>query len=943
MMKNQKNLIGILALCMWGWFLFGVNTEISEAYSWTSFGNSPKVIQIDSGSAGTIDPDAINLGLVGIDNTITVYNANGVIKATEPLYQSKSIAFAVNETARVTKAGIYKGRYVDLIFKNTGLIAGSISLSTTGTISFYRTNMVANDGSTNYLTMTIVDHETSAAFTNNKFYLPTYNSSIDYPVGQYVKGYDKQKTNAFYIASDDTFMKSSTYLDTTSMASFNLISSTGNSQGYFTIYGNIDAGGFKFGSVSSTSSAAAIHFFQSSLKSPLPVDYLPLTIPKTATPSADQKSMEITMEQTLSKQSKDSYIPSGDSFELSIVEENTKFLNVKKEDFTLSIDGNTIANDGNSYTLDVVQSGTKATITVSLKTDFLKELNKNTQSKVLKINQKSAISGDETAMKAAMDEKKFTIPVTAVLSYDLKFDDASALEKNIVTPNQDVALTLTPPLTADITTGYKVTRGTQLSDIPIANLIKEPRNTIYDWDKVTASYANPTTVLNTNGNQVVIVNLVSDAFGNTTPVNVTVNVQGDYVLTYDANGGQGTLPVQGTFTASTGATIAGGETLSKDGARFAGWSLVPEPTGQDKIYQPGEVYGNSAAEKKSATFYAVWKLDVDLYTSWNKDISNKFLSHRAYSNIYSEMVPFYWKSSGKAKYQVNVTLNDTIISTQTIENTEDDQQLTESMLTILIEKLKENAVNNLVINFFELDEDGEIIDPLTPTDTLDLDFAVEMPPTALLTVNFVDENGQALHDPYTSEEIVSQSVKLDEITDVQTIVNELKADNYELIESPANEVFIGYSSNSVTYKFAGTLKLLSAPSAFDFDIQKVSIKAEKFTNPEIKGNALVVSDTRANKVKWNLKAKLEQPLTSLDDTEVIIPDSIKYDNQEEVITLTDEDAVIFSYTNTVSGQYNVTQERWSKGDGFFLDLAPGAVKALGKYQAKMIITLEDAK
>ncbi|MDA9471193.1 InlB B-repeat-containing protein [Enterococcus sp. 5H] len=943
MMKKQKNLIGILALCMWGWLLFGANTEISEAYSWTSFEKSPRVIQIDSGSASTIDPDAINLGLVGIENTITVYTANGSIKATEPLYQSKSIAFAVNETARVTKAGIYKGRYVDLVFKNTGPSGGSISLSTTGTISFYRTNQNSSEYYTNYLTMTIVDHETSETFKNNTFYLPTFNSSINYPLGQYVKGYDKQKTNSYYIAADDSFIKTSTYLDIKSMPSFDLISSTGNSQGYFTVYGNMDATGYKFGSVSNVSSATAINFFQSSLKSPLPVDYLPLAIPKTATPSEDQKSMELTMEQTLSKQSKDSYIPSGDSFELSIVEENTKFLNVKKEDFTLSIDGNTIANDGSSYTLGVARSGDKTAITVSLKTDFLKELNKNTQSKVLKINQKSAIIDDETTMKDAINEKKFTMPVSAALSYDLKFDDASALEKSVVTPNQDVSLTLTPPLTADITTGYKVTKGTQLSDIPIDNLVANQKNTVYGWDQVSLAYAVPTTILNTAGNQTVVVNLVSGTFGNTVPVNVVINVQSDYVLTYDSNGGQGIVPKQDTFNTSSSITIANGTTLSKEGSRFVGWSLVKAPTSTDKIYRPGDTYGSSASEKKSVTLYAVWKLNTVLYTSWNSSTLIKELTESIYRNTEEVLIPFYWNVSDKTKYEVQIRLGNEVISTQTIENTVDNQPLTKEELGILLEKVPNNGDNMLSVDFYELDEKGEIIDLSEPNDTLELKLNIELPPISEYTVNFVDEKNNVLHAPYSDSADTGSTVKLDEVAAINEIIDGLKAANYDLTESPANELLLGASSNSVTYKFTGTLKLLSAPSAFDFDIQKVSIKAEKFTNPEIKGDALVVSDTRANKVKWNLKAKLEQPLMSLDDNDVIIPDSIKYGNQEEVITLTDENAVIFSHTNTVSGQYNVTQEHWSKGDGFFLDLAPGAVKALGKYQAKMIITLEDAK
>lgn len=943
MMKKQKNLIGIFAFCMWGWFLFGANTEISEAYSWTSFGNSPKVIQIDSGSASTIDPDAINLGLVGIDNMITVYSTNGVVKTSEPLYQSKSIGFAVNETARVTKAGIYKGRYVDLIFKNTGFTAGSISLSSNGTISFYRTNTSANDAATNYLTMTIVDHETSVPFTNNTFYLPAYNSSISYPLGQYVKGYDKQQTNAFYIASDDAFMKTSTYLDTTSMSSFNLISSTGNSQGYFTVYGKMSTTGYKFGSVSSISSAAAIHFFQSSLKSPLPVDYLPLTIPKTAEPSTDQKSMELTMEQTLSKQSIESYIPTDDSFDLSIVEENTQFLDINKEDFTLSIDGNTIANDGNSYTLDVVQSGTKATITVSLKTDFLKELNKNTQSKVLKINQSSTISGDETAMKAAIDEKKFTIPVTAALSYDLKFDDASALAKSVVTPNQDVTLELGPPLTANVMTGYMVTKGTKLSDIPITNLIKEPRNTVYNWDEVTASYANPTTVLNTTGNQVVVVNLVSDTFGNTTPVNMLINVQNDYVLTYDANGGQGTVPKQETFNAATSVTIANGEALSKEGSKFIGWSLVKNPTSQDKIYRPGETYGSTASEKESATLYAVWKLDTVLYTSWSKSTSMKELERSIYRNTEEVAIPFYWNVSDEAKYEVQVRLDKEVILTQIIENTVEDQPITEAELTILLEKVPTNGENILTVEFYELDADGGYINSSVPDDILKLTLTIEIPPISEYAVNFVDEKNNILHSPYVGSANTGSTVKLDELTAVIEIIDELKAANYDLTESPANELLIGTGTNSVTYKFTGTLKLLSAPSSLDFDIKKVAIKAEKFTNPKVKGDSLVVSDTRADKLKWNLKAKLDQPLTSLEDSDVVIPNSIKYNNQDEEVTLTDEDVVIFSYTNTVSGQYDITHERWSKGDGFLLDLEPGAVKALGKYQAKMTITLENAK
>lgn len=67
-----------------------------------------------------------------------------------------------------------------------------------------------------------------------------------------------------------------------------------------------------------------------------------------------------------------------------------------------------------------------------------------------------------------------------------------------------------------------------------------------------------------------------------------------------------------------------------------------------------------------------------------------------------------------------------------------------------------------------------------------------------------------------------------------------------------------------------------------------------------------------------------------------------YNNQEE-IAVTNEDIVIFSRTNTVSDSYDIKQSLWSKGDGFVIELALGAVRAFGKYQAEMTITLENAK
>ncbi|WP_430602828.1 hypothetical protein IGJ02_000140 [Enterococcus sp. DIV0724b] len=213
-----------------------------------------------------------------------------------------------------------------------------------------------------------------------------------------------------------------------------------------------------------------------------------------------------------------------------------------------------------------------------------------------------------------------------------------------------------------------------------------------------------------------------------------------------------------------------------------------------------------------------------------------------------------------------------------------------------------------------------------------------------LTVNFVDEKGNPLHKPYKELQEVNAVVDLTKMTEITEVVSQLRDAHYDLVKRPDNEVItISEGENLVTYQFKGSLQLLSSPDVLDFELQKATINAVKFTDPKIIGQPLVVSDTRADKMTWDLKAKIDQPLTSLEDDEAKMPGSIKYKYEDDELTLTDESIVIFSHLNAVSGSYNVTEERWSKGDGFLLDLAPGAIKALGKYQAKITIALENAK
>lgn len=589
-------------------------SEKVEAFSWGPMETFNKTVVV--GENGIVpDPEAIDLRLVGADNELKYYGTDGVtLKNTYTVYPTSTTYinyFNPNETVIITKAGTYNGRYIDLKIKNVGVISGgSINISPNGTITFYRINNYASDYYFNFLNMTVVYHDTDEVIPNTKFYMPSYISSIgDQKREQYIKSYDKAKTKQFYMASTDLFLADHAFLDGNTSTSNIYMTANGdnkNGQGYFTVFGDTGTDGYRLGSYSQSGSATAINFFQPSLKSQLPVNYDPLIIPKTATSSEDGQKMELEMNQLLTRQALASYIPANDSFKLTITEKNTDFLEVKNSDFVLSVDGNEIANDGESYVIEVEKVADGHAMTLSLKTAFLNywnlDVNAGSLAKTLKIKQSSTIKPNEAVIKQAINAGEFVMPTAAELNYELKIDNVVTETNTVVTPNQDVTLKVTPKLEADITTGYKVRKGTTLKDIPVSQLVKNQRNTYYPWDTVTAEYLAPTMVLNTAGNQNVVVNLKSGTFGTITPVTVTLQVQNDYVLTYDANGGQGTPPGQTLFT-TAGTTIASGDTLSKEGYNFAGWSLKATPEKGDKIYQPGDTY----MEQRDTVLYAVWQ------------------------------------------------------------------------------------------------------------------------------------------------------------------------------------------------------------------------------------------------------------------------------------------------------------------------------------------------
>lgn len=508
-----------------------------NAANWTNFTSPsespPLTIGIDDGI--NFNPDAMNFKLLGGDNKAIIYKSDGhTVDKIVPLFTySPYNTFEIGQSVRITKVGVHNGKYIDLLVTNIGLVSGgTFHTSSNGTISFYRSNMNPDDLYSSYLNMEVVYSGEDLPLRNQLFYLPSRITSINYELGQYVKGYHTENTKAFYYSNSDFFIKNFVKLDRSSSSLFTYMSATNRSilnEGYFTIYGDIGENGYKIGSYNSDIPESAIFFFQPSDKSLLPVKYDPLQIPTEATSINNGEKMAIEMKQTLNTQYSNAYIPTQDSFELVITEKNSGFLNIDSNDFILSINGNEISNDGSSYVLEIDRQGTQHNIKLTLKSEFLNHWNQissaNGVDTVLSIKQTSHIHQNETSIKEAIDEGQFVMPFSSTLTYSITPDsESNPLQVTVDTPIQDVLLHVEPELTADIETEKNVRKGTVLKDIPISDLIQNEKNINFPWDTVTAAYKEPETVFNELGAQRVVINLISDTFSTILPIEVSVNV-----------------------------------------------------------------------------------------------------------------------------------------------------------------------------------------------------------------------------------------------------------------------------------------------------------------------------------------------------------------------------------------------------------------------------------
>lgn len=144
---------------------------------------------------------------------------------------------------------------------------------------------------------------------------------------------------------------------------------------------------------------------------------------------------------------------------------------------------------------------------------------------------------------------------------------------------------------------------------------------------------------------------------------------------------------------------------------------------------------------------------------------------------------------------------------------------------------------------------------------------------------------------------------------------------------------------------SGELIFESAPDNLYFDVKVKPYKERYFVNKEKLGQPLAIIDDRPAEIKkgWRLTAEMERPLTAIDDSENILEASLIYRDDGNDKILTDRGyQVVKSHVN----EEEETTERWDlssiwneEGDGIFIDIEPGALKA--DYQGQVNWVLED--
>lgn len=199
-----------------------------------------------------------------------------------------------------------------------------------------------------------------------------------------------------------------------------------------------------------------------------------------------------------------------------------------------------------------------------------------------------------------------------------------------------------------------------------------------------------------------------------------------------------------------------------------------------------------------------------------------------------------------------------------------------------------------------------------------------------VTVRYVNEDGEALHDPIILTGIAGDSYQSEE----------LKFDGYTLKTKPANaDGIFTAAEQEVLYMYEGSLTFVSAPTGIGFGLHSIPSSDQTY-GVRLKNGQIVIRDTRKLGSSWQLSAKVLEELT-LKNSERVIRNGLIYKNGATINYLsTTENTPIEEHTTTSHVNYTV-DDQWSDSDGLLLSTKAGNILQ-GEYTGEIEWTLIDA-
>ncbi|PZL72813.1 hypothetical protein CI088_09970 [Enterococcus plantarum] len=224
-----------------------------------------------------------------------------------------------------------------------------------------------------------------------------------------------------------------------------------------------------------------------------------------------------------------------------------------------------------------------------------------------------------------------------------------------------------------------------------------------------------------------------------------------------------------------------------------------------------------------------------------------------------------------------------------------------------------------------------------------IDVSTKTPAETLVTlesqviVKFIDESADTpqIADELTFTQEIGTTIDLSKEKSVQDVIEKLKK-KYEQILPAPGVVEFKPDTTIAEFKFKGRLTYVSSPEIFDFGLNIASFKKLRVDDPTIIGMPLIVSDTRAKSPGWSLKVKLTEELLN-EDGKTTLRNAIRYKSGETETILSNQALTVVQKLNP--GEYDVSKDWSAAGDGLKLEIAPGAVHALGKYHGEILFEL----